>query len=161
MCCAARLTNVGRRTVVGAGGCTTPALYLCIPAVMWRHVRPRVCCKLSIQAHVHSTCIDLALRVVSRTLQTLNPPNKSRKVCLSPQGSDCSEPEFRGKLFDRCVNGCSRVGACVGGFCRCPAGRWGIDCSRTQVGGCLLVSSLLHLVGHCSDVYTQNCMSHV
>lgn len=55
----------------------------------------------------------------------------SRLLCN--QGKDCSKPEFKGTLFDRCINGCSGVGECIGGFCRCPRGRWGIDCSRTQV----------------------------
>ena len=33
-----------------------------------------------------------------------------------------------------CVNGCQGAGRCVDGFCFCPEGRFGIDCSRTQVG---------------------------
>ena len=31
-----------------------------------------------------------------------------------------------------CVHSCSGVGECLGGYCRCPAGVWGMDCSRTK-----------------------------
>ncbi len=49
------------------------------------------------------------------------------------QGPDCSAIEQEQKLFHLCINNCT-VGVCTaGGFCRCPPGHWGIDCSRSKV----------------------------
>lgn len=69
------------------------------------------------------------------TVQTLDhQPHMMTCLCIMClQWDACAVHALSGQLFDRCVNGCSGVGSCIGGFCRCPRGRWGIDCSRTQV----------------------------
>ena len=49
------------------------------------------------------------------------------------QEEDCAH-QWEGSQFGswNCYNNCSDVGVCRHGFCHCPAGRFGLDCSRTE-----------------------------
>ena len=49
------------------------------------------------------------------------------------QEEDCAY-EWEASQFGswNCYNNCSDVGVCRHGFCHCPAGRFGLDCSRTE-----------------------------
>jgi hypothetical protein len=55
-------------------------------------------------------------------------------VAARMQGHDCGERLVVHDHQQVCVNGCSGVGTCSRGFCSCPAGRFGVDCSRSKVG---------------------------
>lgn len=64
---------------------------------------------------------------------TLLPP---RVHAPDPAGTDCSNSttEQPGLLTGSCLNNCSSVGKCLGSSCKCPPGRFGLDCSRSRWG---------------------------
>ena len=63
---------------------------------------------------------------------TMCQSNCNERGCVR-QEEDCAF-EWEASQFGswNCYNNCSDVGVCRAGFCHCPAGRFGLDCSRTE-----------------------------
>ncbi|GAX73303.1 hypothetical protein CEUSTIGMA_g757.t1 [Chlamydomonas eustigma] len=60
-------------------------------------------------------------------------------VCRKGFKGDACEEESRGLIestndrgYKSCLNNCSNVGSCLAGYCHCPVGLWGSDCSRSK-----------------------------
>lgn len=58
-----------------------------------------------------------------------------RGICI--EGGKCfCQKAFQGLncegVSTLCLANCSGVGRCLGGFCHCPPGRWGMDCGRSK-----------------------------
>jgi hypothetical protein len=69
------------------------------------------------------------LHVTARRLGAQEPLRPVAKCVCGPaaQGDACETPQQK-----HCYRQCSGAGTCLGGYCHCRPGRWGIACQRDK-----------------------------